>query len=824
MRLMKLKHYGLLTMLGLLTLSCSDDNEQFSGGDGQGQIQASFGADYKVFNPKNAEGTEPTEIETVSPDVQNFSVHLAKNDGTYDKTWASVSDFPMDTKFSTGTYTMEIWYGDIEDEGFEKPYYYGSSSFDVIDEEIVTPSIEARLGNTMVSLTYTEAFKNYFLSYSAKVRTSSGASMDYTNEETRPLYVKPGKVSFLLQMTKTNGTEVTLEPAAIENAEACTHYRVTFDVNGGEVGDAVLSVTFDDATEQEPIEVILSEELMNAPAPVITSKGFTNETPINIIEGDNASAQVAIVAQSGIAEVTLNTVSDFLASKGWASEIELMGATTEQKTLLEQCGLSVKGLWNNPDKMAMIDFSGVIPNLSPLNGNSTHKFTVQVKDIYGRVAEKEAVLVVNAPAVIFTMSEPLKSEAGSQEGTFLLTFNGNMENVSFKAQNDYGVYVDAPIKTSVNNNDGTYLVTVAIPDNASTTSIKGYYKGVEKSSVTVKIGMAFTLTANDYDVWATKAILKLNAKTPEKVLANLKSVNVNDVATTNYTIDEANKTFTINGMTPGSQNTIKIVADDEGDDTEATVSVATEVATQLPNSDMESWTVQKNTISGKTYYNFLPYTSGNGTEGWWATNNQIGQNGTIVLGIWWKGCFASSTSYTADAHGGNRAAYIFTNGHGHKYASTGEILYADGAYAGSLFVGSFNYNSSASDGTPVHGHAFTSRPSSMSFWYKYTPKGTDTFKVWVALKNGDETIAEGLHIPTETSTSTSAYTQATVNFNYLVTNKKATSICVQFLSTTKASFSGSDFNKKVTINYPEVGEWVAHRGSELWIDDIQLNY
>ena len=63
-----------------------------------------------------------------------------------------------------------------------------------------------------------------------------------------------------------------------------------------------------------------------------------------------------------------------------------------------------------------------------------------------------------------------------------------------------------------------------------------------------------------------------------------------------------------------------------------------------------------------------------------------------------------------------------------------------------------------------------------------------------------------------------------MNLNYRLTTKKATSICVQFLSTTKTSFNSSDFNKKVTINYPEVGNWVAHRGSELWIDDIVLNY
>ena len=825
---MKLKHFGLLALTGLLSWSCSD-NKNIAGNNGMGEINATFEADYGVRSSLAAEDDNATidDIEAISPDIQNFTVHLTKSDGSFDKTWP-VSQFPTAQKFSTGIYSMEIYYGSINEEGFEKPYYYGVEKFEVIDEEVATPSIEAKLGNSMVSIAYTEAFQNYFSSYSTKLRTAIGNIIEFNKEETKPAYVKPGKVTFLLSMTKTNGTELSLEPAGIDNAEPCTHYKVTFDVNGGEVGDAVLSVTFDDATEIKPIEIPLSDELLLAPAPIITRKGFNDNATLNIIEGDEVPASVAIVAQSGIASVMLNTNSEYLISNGWLSEIDLMAATPEQQALLTQYGLGVKGLWNNPDKMAVIDFSNLIPKLKPINGNSTHSFTIQVKDIYGRESETAAVLTINAPAVIFELSDAQKSEASSLEGTFLLTFNGNTDNISFKALNDYGNYIEAPVKSIQQNTDGTYAVTVTIPDNAANTIVKGYYKGEEKSSINVKIGKTFTLSANDYDIWATKAIIKVNTKVADfknTVISNVKTVLVNGTETTNYTKDATNYTFTVNGLTPGAQNVIKIIINDEdGDETSASITVNTEVAAQIPNSNMENWTVESKSISGKTYYNFLPYNTENGTESWWATNNEIGQNGTIVLGIWWKGCFASSTSYTTDAHSGNKAAYIFTNGHGRKYASTGEILYTEGAYAGSLFVGSFNYDSSKSDGEPVHGHAFTSRPSSMIFWYKYVPKGTDSYKVWVALKNGDEVIAEGTYTPTESSTPVSSYAQASVNLNYRVTTKKATSICVQFLSTTKTSFNSSDFNKKVTINYPEVGNWVAHRGSELWIDDIVLNY
>ncbi len=827
---MKLKHFGLLAVMCLLSWACSDNNN-IANSNGMGEINATFSANYRVRPSMEAEGEQPENgnEEAIAPEIQDFALKLTKSDGSYTKTWPSIAEFTAGQKFTTGIYSMEIYYGNINVEGFGKPYYYGMDKFEVIDEETSTPSIEAKLANAMVSITYTDAFKNYFSSYSAKLRTASGNIIEFTDAETRPAYVKPGKVTIQLSATKTNGTELSLEPAEIESALACTHYKVKFDVNGGEVGDAVLSITFDDATTTEPIEVKLSDELMLAPAPVLTTKGFDNNTSINIIEGDEATASVAVMAQSGLAAVTLNTDSEYLLANGWQSELNLMVATAEQQAMLKSFGLDVKGLWKNPDKMAIIDFSGLIPKLKPFNGNSTHKFTVQVKDVYNRVAESAVILTVNAPAVIFSMGDAQKSEAGTLEGKFTLTFNGNMNKVSFKALTDYGNYVDAPIKNYVDNHDGTYLVTVTIPDNANSTIIKGLYDGVEKSSVSVKIGLAFSLTANDYDVWATKAIVKVNSKTQNLIVNGVKKVLVNGTETSNYSIDKTNGLVTVMGLTAGALNVVKVVSENEGEESESSITVTTEKAIQVPNSDMESWSIETKTQKDevtqgyKTYYNFLPYTNGE-SDTWWATNNQIGQNGTIAFGIWWEGCFASSTSYTTDAHGGNKAAYIFTNGHGRHYADTESLQYTGGSYIGSLFIGSFNYYEKNYDGEPIHGHSFSSRPSSLSFWYKYKPYNTDAFKVWVAIKSGDEIIAEGTYIPATSTTEVSSYTQATVNLDYTVINKKATTICVQFLSSTKSSISSKDINKNVTINYPEVGEWKAHRGSELWIDDLNLNY
>lgn len=250
--------------------------------------------------------------------------------------------------------------------------------------------------------------------------------------------------------------------------------------------------------------------------------------------------------------------------------------------------------------------------------------------------------------------------------------------------------------------------------------------------------------------------------------------------------------------------------------------VTLEEPTQIPNSNMEDWYIETKKKSGtwpfkdKTYYTFHPYANGASDPSWWDTNNDKAQGGTYALGIWYEGCFASCVSYTEDVHGGSKAALIYLSGCGDGYANTGGT-YLGGAMVGSLFIGSYNSGI-------AQGHAFSSRPTSLSFWYKYKPYKSDAFKVVVSLKNGDEEIATGIYMPEAYSEEDGSYTEATVHLNYSKPDKKATTICVQFLASNKSSLSESDFAKGTTINYPTIGNWTVHMGSVLKIDDLSLNY
>ena len=241
---------------------------------------------------------------------------------------------------------------------------------------------------------------------------------------------------------------------------------------------------------------------------------------------------------------------------------------------------------------------------------------------------------------------------------------------------------------------------------------------------------------------------------------------------------------------------------------------------------MEEWSYTKDDVGwgGFDYYTFYPYQEGI-SDIWWATNNQRSQDGVKFGAFSYKGSFAPCVSYAENIKpNGNRSALIYTSGHGGHYSSTGDFLYEESAFAGSLFIGKYNWNR---DNNPMEtinkGHNFSVRPSAFEFWYKYQPKNEDQFKVYIELKNGDEIIAFGEFIPTASALDTD-WIKGTISISYSEEAKTATSIYVQFLSTTKTSFSESDFDKDKSFSFPMMSNWKVHMGSMLYIDDLNLVY
>lgn len=252
------------------------------------------------------------------------------------------------------------------------------------------------------------------------------------------------------------------------------------------------------------------------------------------------------------------------------------------------------------------------------------------------------------------------------------------------------------------------------------------------------------------------------------------------------------------------------------------VDVTLETPMQLPNSDMEDWSME--TLSKtSSYYHYNPYLEADSNP-WWATNNDRAADPPVAA-VEANSC--PSVSYVTGRNGG-RAAELRTTAGSH-YAHTNSflfipaVLYPAGIIPGMLFIGNYAWNDHEEE-VITPGHTFEVRPTDLKFYYKYQPLNTDEFKAHVEVLNQSTVIASGTFTKS-TNSSNSDFQLGTIHLEYTREDLKATHIYVHFWSTTKTSFSESDVVKDATVNLVDISnEWKAHVGSRLQIDDIQLIY
>ena len=68
--------------------------------------------------------------EEVLPSIQDFPISVLQGDKVQ-ASWDKLSDYDEDTTFPVGSYTLKAFYGDIEKEGFDSPYYEGTTDFNI---------------------------------------------------------------------------------------------------------------------------------------------------------------------------------------------------------------------------------------------------------------------------------------------------------------------------------------------------------------------------------------------------------------------------------------------------------------------------------------------------------------------------------------------------------------------------------------------------------------------------------------------------------------------------------------------------------------------
>lgn len=805
-----------LACVALLS-GCGDDFTP-GGAANTGSIMPLLDLDAKPVSSQS----ESRSGETVTAD--DLMIRLSSADGTYSKEWTSVAEFPTDQQFKVGDYHFEAFYGNIEDEGFEKPYYYGDQDIKVTDGGTTKVALTASLANTMVSVSYTEAFTKYMTAYSAELHSDGGAYIYYGGGETRPAYLRPGTVSLNVTVTKPNGKTATLQAAKF-TGKPRYHHHVTVDLNNGEVGDVVMVITFDDNTDEQPVEIDLSDKVFNAPAPEITTEGFNGDQGLTFAPGMSPSDNVAVsvIARGGIASMMMTTKSATLVSQGWPEEVDLAAAPENLRSRMEALGIVAKGLWKNPDQMAVVNLNKVLANMNYVDGaDNTSTITFVVTDRYNKTSEP-VTLTVNVEPLELSVSNPGALYTGASELEFDLGYNGAdvEKQVSVEVKNERGTWSVVPMLSvaPISRSGEKYRVKVSVPADDRAVELRAKCGKLETPSIVVeRKEVDYTVAAADENVFATYAYVTLNGAdaASASLLVSTDGIKYNaagtEVAGTGL--------LKVSGLSPATAYFVRAAVN--GTQCKP-CEFTTEASAQLPNGDVETWY----RVAGKSKNWWIDY-PGADENAVWGTMNKLTTSQGGSSGAPGAAYCAFSGTRPVDSAVKGKGAVISTVGWGDaNTAYRGQINTSsfipnggkcEHLTVGELYLGTYNAQNEAPD---YSGLDFASRPSSMSFYYKYTVRNAADWgvaEIHVLAADGTE-IASG----SRQLSAVNDYTPVSIDLNYAVGAKKAALIKVMFKSSGNSdcqSVSNDNLSSPPSANLSDG----RYTGSELYIDEIVLNY
>lgn len=827
---MKKVYYGLLSLLCAGLVSCAKDEAQSSL---KGRIDVRVNTDQSLSDDVSRAAGEVTE-----PDLKDFALTIASADGEVSNSWDSFEKFEP-VFVEVGTYTVTASYGEAESEGFDALSYLGSTNVEVRKDETAEATVTCTINKAKVSVAYTDDFKKYFSSYSAYVSSSKGNKVTYAADETRGAYFVPGDLSLFLELTRQGiSQKITLNPKNF-TAEVKHEYRLTMDVDAS---TASLNIIFNDnPASEENVSINISDEALNAAPPVFTPYGFKSGETLEVLEGETVSSEkleAYLNAPSGLSKCELTTVSEALKAQGWPEKVDLMKLTEEQSQKLTELGLSTRGLGANHDKIALIDFRNVLSHLYCVaDGNDTHVFTLKATDALTKVSD-DLVLNVTTRNNGFAITLPESVPYGVNTMTVSLNLEGDPSQVTFwyMFMNVWQEFTAEQVDIQPGAEANKYAVTLTYPMPLNYTDTNVKFKAEHRNKRfegEVRVDdpeLTLSLKNGDADVWATKAYLQVTASAKSRASRTISSSTVEIQykegeewkAWPHQSYDAETGLFILTGLgegaseTEGVPYTLRAVYKRGGEAASLSeeLSITTEPKAQVGNAGFEEWhsEIFKYTITWGGTGNrewYLPWNDDN-PDIWWAVNSKKTMLSECTVANLDFKVFPTVSWSSSNKANGEKSIQVATVATGAWAVPTGGAVTA---HAGEIWIGTANDNGDHAS----EGHSFVSRPTSLSFWYQYSPVKSETFYMKIELKAEDGAVLASNEIAN--GASETAGKTITLPFEYSV-NKKVSSIYMVFKSSTADS---PEYNTKVEMEIAGKNQ-TSHIGSVLRIDDIKLNY
>lgn len=811
----------LLALAAAALTSCSDDNRpDFYNGTGVLYI--------------NIEPVAPVFAHVATPDLASFSLTMSSAEGAT-HTWDDFNDFEQGNRYIAGAYTFSATAGSVDSEGFDAPCYTVTTEANIVEGQRNDIVLKPTMYSTMVSVNRSATFNAHFSNL--YFHALNGSYLGFEPDEKRIAYLLPGSLYIAADVAGTE-SELTILLAADIACESASWSAFYFDFDE-ETQTVTVARRIDNRTETTVSEFVLTREMLESKGPEVS----VAETELSLPELTlpPTPAIFTIDSQAEISHINLTVLSGSKNLKPLNGEVDLLNPTEAQKKVLDAAGMKPVTVGSH----FTIDISPLIALLTYSPGESNKStFTVEIIDKNKHI-NRPVSLTVNtlpislrvvdvAPIILGVNTTTAIIEAPDADPAKYLSVTGRSGQETAKPLEILDIaQADSP---------GRWNVKIAVPDGTDPVTLGFYYHDTLKETVTVnRVAPEYSIAV---DAFATQVKIKVTTtdKKLRETLVERMTLFINGSRVPAFSRNTSTGIITIIGLTPSTSYTLETGISDVA--ASSKVGFVTEAVVELPNGDFEDTkhTIDyKDLLSGGLYSQTFAeiYNNQNRTSvsvftptKWANTNSKTFCESSKNKNSWYM---QPSVVGTADAKSGDFAVELRSVGfdpNGEKIPpylqesrpfvgysrNVPDIKYRA---AGRIFLGSYLFNPLTATETYVEGIPFTSRPATLSGFYRYTPsvvnigdRGAVSIEV---LDASDRVIGSG---KTQLSPATS-YTAFNVQLTYSDFGVKAAKLRIMASSSDVDPSIDIETKSVITYSDPSTSSSI---GSVLTIDNFTLAY
>lgn len=187
---------------------------------------------------------------TALPSAGSFTIEVAGASFT----WSGLlSEWDSTTPLPTGNYTVAASYGEEGVEGFDKPYFCGQKEFVVEGAQNTEVKIPVSLANSIVKVSCSEMFNNYYPERTFTVTTGNGTAIEFAAGTVKGAFIDAYKFTISGELRNQAGNAQTFSKEYV-SLEPKTCYDIHFDVK--DISGGSITISFDESVDTVDLDTV----------------------------------------------------------------------------------------------------------------------------------------------------------------------------------------------------------------------------------------------------------------------------------------------------------------------------------------------------------------------------------------------------------------------------------------------------------------------------------------------------------------------------------------------------------------------------------------